>query len=329
VSYSRRTFLRQLALLGAGLGAAWWLRDRYLYPTPSVTFAGGQAESGWLKLPGPSGLVELTAHVAGIPIPVVVDSGAQFSAIDRRLAARLGLKQAPIPLIAIGVSGEPSLTHTVGLDLTIGPLEVRGMRAAALELLTLSGVIRRPFAMLIGRDVLRALTLDVDWPNERVRLVRPDAFQPPVDAHAAPTRKTGGALMAPVTIEGAAPVELMVDTGATSEIALSEKTARALGLLTGRRVTTGRSVSLGGVSEDQVLHAETVEFAGHTLQNVEVQVFTPSTSGPIPAGLLGVGILKHYRTAMDLAAGALWLAGPELIRPQHQPGPKSVMTAPG
>lgn len=328
MKYSRRSLLRQLALLGAGLGAAWWLRERYLYPTPDVAFTGGRSDTGWLRLPGPGGLIELTAHVHGIPIPVVVDSGAQFSAIDRNLAARLGLKEAPIPFLAFGVSGEPSLTHTVGLDLDIGPLQVRGMRAATLELLTLSGVIRRPFAMLIGRDVLRALTLDVDWPGGRVRFVKPGAFRPTADAEVAATRKTGGALMASVAIEGAMPIELMVDTGATSEIALSEKTAETLGLLTGRRVTTGRSVSLGGVSEDRLLRVETVEFAGRVLQDVEVQVFAPSMRGPLPAGLLGVGILKQFRTAMDLEAGVLWLAGPTVAQPRHQPGPKAVLPAP-
>ena len=55
--------------------------------------------------------------------------------------------------------------------------------------------------MLIGRDVLRALTLDVDWPNARARFVRPAAFRPPAGAWVAPTRKTGGALMAPIAIE--------------------------------------------------------------------------------------------------------------------------------
>jgi hypothetical protein len=94
-------------------------------------------------------------------------------------------------------------------------------------------------------------------------------------------------------------------------------------------VTTGRSVSLGGVSEDRVVRAETVQFAGRTLQDVEVQVFTPSVQGPLPAGLLGVGILKHYRAAMDLESGALWLAGPAVARPDHEPGAKSVMDAAG
>jgi predicted aspartyl protease len=316
--------LRQLALLGVGLGAAWWLRERYLFPTPAIEFTNGGADTGWMPLPDPAGLVELPARVGGIPIRVVVDSGAQFSAIDRRLAERLGLKDSPIPLLAFGVSGQPSLTHTVSLDLAIGPLQLTGVRAATLELLTLSGVIRRPFAMLIGRDVLRALAADIDWPNGRVRFVRPEAFQPPPGATVAKTRSQGGALMTSVSIEGSAPVEVMVDTGATSDLALSQNTAQALGLLADRRITTGRSVSLGGMSQDQVVRAQWVEFAGRPLKDVEVQIFTPTTPAPLPAGLLGVGILKRYRVALDLSAGVLWLT-PAAVDANRRPAARVVM----
>lgn len=321
--YSRRALLRRLAWVAAGLGAAWWLRERYLYPPPTVEFAGGAEATDWIALPDRGGLVELVAHVAGIPIRVVVDSGAQFSAIDRRLAARLGLKEAPMPLLAFGVSGQPSLTHTVGLDLAIDGLRVRGMRAATLELLTLSGAIRRPFAMLLGRDVLRALTADIDWPNGRMRFVRPAAFHPPPGAAVARATNRGGALMTPVVIEDREPVEVMVDTGATAAIALSDKTAQSLGLLDGRPSVTGRSVSLGGVSEDRVVRARSVDFAGRRLQDVEVQIFTPAVRGPLPAGLLGVGVLKHYRVGLDLEAGVLWLTKPQESGPLHTAGPQA------
>jgi clan AA aspartic protease (TIGR02281 family) len=312
--YTRRVLIRQLALLGAGLGGAWWLRERYLFPKPEVTFADGGSGTGWLPLPEASGLVELPAKVAGIPIRVVVDSGAEFSAIDRRLAARLGLKDSAMPMLAFGVSGQPSLTHTVSLDLAIGAMQLRGVRAATLELLTLSGVIRRPFAMLVGRDVLRALTVDIDWPNRRMRFVRPEAFTAGPGATVAKVRSQGGALMTQVRIEGGPPVELMVDTGATSDIALSAKTAQTLGLLTGRPVTTGRSMSLGGMSEDSVVRVSRVDFAGRALKDVEVQVFTPSSPAPLPAGLLGVGVLRRFRVALDVSAGVLWLTEPDAKR---------------
>ncbi|THD78025.1 MAG: hypothetical protein E7812_12610 [Phenylobacterium sp.] len=323
--YSRRTLLRQLALLGAGLGAAWWVREHYLFPKPVVEFPGGASGTDWLALPDPGGLIELPAHIAGLPIRVVVDSGAQFSAIDRDFARRLGLKEAPLPLLAFGVSGKPSVTHTVTLDLNVGGMQLLAMRAATLDLLALSGVMRRPFAMLIGRDVLQALTADIDWPNARARFFAPGIFQPELGARVVPVRSQGGALMTPVSIEGAAPIEVMVDTGATSELALSEPVARKLGLLSGRPMTSGRSVSLGGVGVDRVVHAAEVDFAGRRLSDVEVQVFTPSAPAPLPAGLLGVGILKHYRVALDVGAGVLWLTGPAAARPQHRVGPHAVL----
>lgn len=324
---TRRSLLRSLAFLGVGVGAAWWLRERYLFPRPDVAFAGGRTDTGWLPLPDTGGLVELTAHVGGQAVRVVVDSGAQFSAIDRNLAAQLGLKPAMLPLLAFGVSGAPTVTHTVDLDLSIGPLLLKGVRAATLELVTLSGVIRRPFSMLIGRDVLRALVADIDWPTSRVRFVQPGAFRPPADATVARVQTRGGALMTPIRIEGSAPVDVMIDTGATSDLALSEKTATELGLLNGRHVTSGRSVSLGGMSEDRVVRARSVEFSGRQIPDVEVQVFSPTHPAPLPAGLLGVGLLKRYRVALDLGAGVMWLtlAPLRLVPP---PRPRATLAQP-
>ena len=324
---SRRALLRQFAFLAAGLGAAWWVRERYLFPKPVVEFPAGQSGGGWMPLPDPGGLIELPAHVNGIPIRAVVDSGAQFSAIDRTFAERLGLKPALIPMLAFGVSGEPAVTHTVTLDLAVGPLQVVGLHAATLDLLSLSGAMRRPFALLLGRDLLSQVAADVDWPNGRVALMRPEAFQAPPDARLAPTRRRNRALMTEVSIEGGAPIEVMVDTGATSEIALSEPVAGKLGLLRGRPMQTGRSVSLGGLSRDRVVRAASVEFAGRRLSDVEVQIFTPAVQGPMPDGLLGVGILRRYRVGLDLGPGLLWLAGPGGAAPARPDRAHAIMGA--
>jgi predicted aspartyl protease len=323
---SRRRLLRQLALLGAGLGAAWWLRERYLFPTPQVEFAGGRADTGWLPLTGPSGLVELPARLAGLPIRVVVDSGAQFSAIDANLARRLGLKPMPLPMLAFGVSGAPAITHTIDLDLTIGPMTVRGLRAATLDLLALSGAMRQPFAMLVGRDLLSVAAADIDWPAKRVALMRPEVLKPGPGWRLVPTHSRARALMTDVSLEGGDPVEVMVDTGATAEIALSETAARRLGLLQGRAVETGRSVSLGGFSRDRVVRVAEITFAGRRLTDIEVQVFTPAAQAPLPDGLLGVGLLRRYRVGLDLTAGRLWLAGGEAEAPPAARTPRAVLS---
>lgn len=314
---SRRALLSRLGLLAAGGGALWLVRDRIPWPPPKATFARGDA-TPWIRLPRDARLIEIAGEAGGAPVRIVVDSGAQFSAIDRGLAQRLGLPQSmTLPMLAYGVSGQPSLTHTVRFDLSLPGLSIHGMRAAVLDIAGLSAATGREFQLLLGRDVLRELVLDADFPRDRVRFHRPDTFVAPPDARAVPLKLTGGAPMTPVRVEGSAAFDVLVDTGATGALALSTEAARNAGLLApGRPVTRAHSVSLGGVSLDQMVRARTVEAAGMTLRGVDVQIYAPSARGPIPQGLLGTGLLGRFRVILDLDAGRLLLVapGPLLVR---------------
>lgn len=306
---SRRALLANVPLLVAGGAAVWFLRDRIPWPPPRVRFDQG-ARTPWIPLPRRGGLIEIPGRIAGQDIRVVVDSGAQFSAIDRSLAQTLGLERAAtLPMMAYGVSGDPTLTHTVKLDLALPGLSVAGMRAAVLDLAHLSQVTGRGFSLLLGRDVLRELVLDVDFPLSRVSFHQPDAFAAPRDAQAAPLKLVGGAPMIPVRIEDGAAIDVMVDTGATGLLAVSAATAETAGLLApGRQVRSAHSVSLGGLSLDRVVTARRVEIAGVSLSNVGVQIYSPSVRGAIPPGLLGTAFLRRFRMALDLGGGRLFLA---------------------
>ncbi len=305
---SRRALVSRLGLLAAGGAALYMIRDRIPWPPPRIAFAKGEA-SPWMPLPRNARLIEIDGEAAGHPIRIVVDSGAQFSAIDRALAERLGLPQAmTLPMLAYGVSGEPSLTHTVRFDLALPGLSVQGMRAAVLDIAALSSATGRAFQMLLGRDVLRELVLDADYPRDRVRFHRPAAFRPPPDAREVPLKLVRGAPMVEVQVEQAAPIEVLVDTGATGLLALSANAAREAGLLApGREVREAHSVSLGGVSIDQMVRAAAIQVAGVTLRGVDVQIYSPSARGPIPQGLLGSGLFRRYRLALDLQGGRLFL----------------------
>lgn len=308
---SRRALLANLPLLAAGGATLWVVRDRIPWPPPRATFASGD-RTAWIPLPERGGLIEIPGRIAGRDIRVVVDSGAQFSAIDRALADALGLKRTTaLPMLAYGVSGAPSLTHTVKLDLALPGLSVSGMRAAVLDLANLSQITGRGFSLLLGRDVLRGLVADIDFPLRRVVFQAPDTYVPPRDARAAPLKLVGGAPIVAVRIEDGPPIDVMVDTGATGLLALSAPTAEAAGLLEpGRDVSSAHSVSLGGLSLDRVVTARRLEIAGVALTNVGVQIYDPSARAAVPAGLLGTGFLRRFRMALDLGGGRLFLARP-------------------
>ncbi|RAK57668.1 aspartyl protease family protein [Phenylobacterium deserti] len=310
----RRNVLGQLLLLGAGGAAIWAARNHLLWPDPEVAFTGGAASSGWIDLPARGGLVDLPARIKGVWFRAVVDSGAQYSAIDAALAQRLKLPAAtPIPMVAFGVSGQPSITRSVTLDLDVGDdraMQITGLRAATLNLSPLSGLTAQPFSMLLGRDFLRAVAADIDFPRRRAAFFKPDAWTAPQGAVAAPVQMRNGALFAAVKVEDAPPVEVMVDTGATGALALSEEAAQAAGLFDGRDVQRTHSITLGGVSQDRIVRAERIGFAGQVFPDVPVQIYSPSLKAAIPGGLLGLGVLGRYRVGMDLGRGRLHLQGP-------------------
>jgi predicted aspartyl protease len=309
---SRRALLARLPLVAAaGLGV-WLLRDRIPWPAQPVALARGDW-SGWVPFGGRGGLIELPGSVNGQPIRAVVDSGAQFTAVDGALAERLALPQTgSLPMIAFGVSGQPTLTRTVSLDLALPGLAAPGVRAATLDLARLAAATGRGFSVLVGRDVLRRLVLDVDFPGGRLAFRGPEAWTPPADAVVLPLRLKGGAPMTTVRVEGV-DIEVMVDTGASGVLALSTRAAQGAGLLApGRRVSSARSVSLGGQSLDRIVLARTVEAAGVSLSDTAVQIYAPTAAGPMPQGLLGAGFLRRFRMGLDLPGARLSLARPTL-----------------
>ncbi len=309
---SRRAFLSPLLLLGAGAIGYIYFRDQFGWPQPQAVFRNDQGHSGWLKLPPMRSGLELPARVHGLPVNVLIDSGAQYTAIDRGLSERLGLRpQTFAPIVAYGVSGGPSVTRAVDFQLDLGPVTLNGLRGAVLELAPLSAATGGRFNIIMGRDALRALTADIDFPHQRVAFSRPDVYAPPAGAVSEPVRMENGALMAKVAVEDSAPIELLVDTGASTTLALSRELATRLNLLDGREVTQARSVTLGGIGLDQVVRVERLTFAGLEIRNAPVSIFQPPTAPLVPQGLLGVGVLRRFRAGLDHANGQLFLSRAE------------------
>ena len=311
---TRRGLLVRLGLLATAGGALFLVRDRLPWPPLEPHFANGR-DTPWQPLPERGGLIEIPVTVNGTQIRAVVDSGAQFSAIDRALADRLALpRTVAAPILAYGVSGAPSLTHTVRLDLALPGLAIPGLRAAALDLAAISDATGRNFQLLIGRDVLRRLVVEADFPRGRARFLTREAHRPARDAMIVPLRSKGGAPMVSVQIEDAAPLDVLVDTGASGVLALSAEAARNAGLLApGREVSSAHSVSLGGLSLDRLVAARTVRVAGMTLHDADVQIYTPTANAPAPSGLLGTGLFRQFRMALDLGGDRLVLVRPGLI----------------
>jgi predicted aspartyl protease len=303
---SRRSLFTNLAVLGLVGGGLWWSKDHLFLPAPKPRFsdpAGGR----WLPMVGSrDGLAVIPVGLGGRLVHALVDSGAQYSAIDRGFAERLGLESAlGPPIVAMGVGGTSHVAPRIPLALDVGGVALPRVMSAALDLSTLSAAMDAETPLILGFDVLASLVADIDFSGRRLRFL-PAA--PAIATTPAPVRRQGRALLAEVSVEGRS-IELLIDTGSGGHISLSEAAARDLGLLD-RPSRPARNLVLGGVASSQIIEIGRLEFAGHSFTDVPLHVIQLPAAPGFPKGLLGAETLRRWRVIMEAGAGRLSLIEP-------------------
>jgi len=308
--FSRRSFLSQAFWLAAAGGAFWLVRDKILWSAPQPRFAQGGGSSGWLSFAVPrQPMPTIKATVQGREVNALLDSGAQYSVVDRAFAEEMQLATSFTPLIAVGVGGQPQLGRGATVDVQVGDLSLARLKAGVLELGPIASPSGLSAPLILGQDVLRQVVADIDFPRRRLMLAADAEHELPQGVLAAPVQARGRALAAKVFVNGA-PMEVTVDTGASMVLALASDVAQAAGLMTGQKPRYGASAVLGGQLAGQIVTAQAVAFAGAVFSDVDVLIFPSQRLPGFPKGLLGVGAMEGFRTILNHAAGEMHLLKP-------------------
>jgi predicted aspartyl protease len=302
---TRRSILTNLGLVALLGGGAWLVRERLIWPAPKPRFEG--PIGAWLPFSAPElPLVTILAGLGGTTVNALIDSGAQYTSVDRALVDQLKLAHGPsIPMVALGVGGAAQIASGVSLEIELGGLVLPQVRAASLDLQMVSSALGINVPLIVGFDVLSTLLADFDFPHRRVRFCDPRTAILPSGGVAAPVRRVGKALIAQIRIDGT-PMEVLVDTGATGMLGLSAAGAAAAGL-DAQAGRAGESVVLGGVAPSRVVSARVVEFAGQTFRDVEVHILQLPRAPGFPRGLMGVDAFADHRVLFDAGGGRLQL----------------------
>jgi predicted aspartyl protease len=305
---NRRALLIRLGLLGAAVGGGWWFKETVLWPRPRPAFPAGVP--AWTPFAAPAVVPTMPGTVGGRETVVLIDSGAQYSVLDRGLHARLAADGAlgmsyPLPLLAWGVGGRAQLGRATTVDVSVPGLSLPGLRTAILDLGPIAETERGlGVGLILGQDALATLVLDVDTTSARVRLSAPGALADPPGAQALDSRRAGGALKLPISVEGR-PLDALVDTGASALVSLSRRSAEKVGLLDGRPLEGGSSLVLGGQVQAEVARVRTVAIGRRTFADEPVPIFGDVTAPGFPDALVGMAAFAGSIMRMDLARGAL------------------------
>lgn len=248
----------------------------------------------------------LPARVNDMTITAVVDSGATRSVIKDQLALDLQL-----PYLGATLAG--TLTQDISgslyrvADLVIDGAAFHHIDVAAFdvsEVETIAGHV--PF--VIGQDLLRQIALEVQFTQNRLRLLDRQAARTLPGYKRLELKGAGREFPAlPVHIENHGTEYGIMDLGSSVPLSMSRDYATQVGLLKGRPLSTTMTLGVEGSSVSQIFTARNVRVGPYTLFDVPVCVVEDwRLAQPID---LGWPLLAAFDTVFDLGDDALWLKG--------------------
>jgi hypothetical protein len=226
----------------------------------------------------------------------LLDTGASNTAIDRRVAERLGLHGQPA--MVINFDKTVALESAEAQEMTFGPERVSNVRVMIEDL----GYLRATGIHVdgvIGLDLLRRQSFLVDYARERV------VFGPTATSgmRGVPLRADARSVSVEVEFD-ARPVWMVADTGARG-IILYEDTMKDL--LANYRVEERTGVvSLGGPLENRIAIVPRPRLGGQDLDREVVLISAPGAkrlSGV--AGYLGLASLDAKQVAFSFETNQL------------------------
>jgi aspartyl protease family protein len=131
------------------------------------------------------------------------------------------------------------------------------------------------------------------------------AAAPPASKASVPFEKHGAVVIVKATLNGKAPVKLILDTGATFTM-ISSATAKQLDIDTSQNPRSLPFQTANGMIQAPLINLDSISVAGLELKNLTAAVHD-ALPDPDVAGLLGLNFLTNFRLDIDSEKGLVHL----------------------
>lgn len=278
---------------------------------------GAAAKPEWIELkPAAYPFLIVDAVLDGETLPALIDTGTSHTILDLGVAQRKAM-----PLRHLGsfdVFGKT--VETQGTDFTsfeFGGLRQRGETIAVLDLSDLQAQLGTPFAIVVGADVLSTHALQVDWDQNRLRLLPSGASALPAGTKVPLKMTPDGPFETRISINGREFDRTAIDTGADSDLIIRNAVLPRLAI-TPERMTDRVSQVIGRIQVEGLFRADIVQFAGLRFERVPTSTTETAVSGfPQFDVLVGMGLLERFNFMIDAPAKRMVLSPRETSVPDR------------
>lgn len=248
----------------------------------------------------------LAGEIGGVATPMLLDSGASMTVLDRAFARRLGLSGGT-PVAVQGAGGNERGEIHRGLTLKAGNLAFAGLNVVTMDLGLVGKAIGRPVPVVLGRDVFMAGVVTIDFDRRQIGLAPRHGFTPPTGASEIKLRRAGPLHILPIRIADLPPQDAIFDLGNSGALSLSLEYHRANPFFAGLPAATAMGGGVGGLHEVRRVILPSVEIGGVRFNKVPAQLGALA-KGPY-AGLANAGIqlFRPFVVTLDLAGDRMWL----------------------
>lgn len=244
-----------------------------------------------------NGRLFIPANIKGVATEALLDSGAEASLIDPKLAVEAKLPEGQVITIR-GSGGATSAKFVEGVPIEALGLKVQGEGIVVMDMTDISQrLIKRPTRAILGRELFDAARLRIDLAGGTIDVVD-RASTPPgeklaLTAHA-------GIESVPIAINGAA-AQAEFDLGNGSEPMISRAQVTKLGLkVTGQKAGGG----VGGEIQRDLVIIPRLTLAGRTFTDVPATVDDQPSTNDMN---IGTSILQNFLVTTDFNHRAVWL----------------------
>jgi predicted aspartyl protease len=305
----------QLAVVAAALvlRSVMAVEPQSPFGPPRVTFAEAGESQGWVPLDlHHDRYIYVSGVIGGRTSEMVVDSGAGATVVDVSLARSLGLHLEG-GVTAKGVGGSVPAQLARSVPITVGAFSATLPAVAVIDLRGVQDQLGRAMPVILGRDIFSVAVVDIDYPGRRLWF-RDPATTRPRGGMVVALRADGGRYQVEGRIDALPSARFDLDTGSSDALVVFRAFALANRLLEGRAPLSTRLVGgVGGSSVARIGTIGTFSIGSLSMRNVPT-VFHQGETGAFAttqaAGLVGGGLLTHFRVIFDTPGRTLTLMPP-------------------